>query len=312
MSQSSNDTFPTAMHLAAAPAVARRLVPSVRALRDALGGQGRGLRGHRQDRPHPPPGRRAADARPGVLRLRGPARRRPGAPGGRPARAAPTGARRDGGRHGPQRAGGLRGGGRGAVWPSRDRPALRRARPTSSPPSPRTRPWSPPTGRCRTLAVGLIKIANDLRWLGSGPRSGLGELRLPENEPGSSIMPGKVNPTQCEALTMVCAEVLGHDVTIGVRRLAGQLRAQRLQAGHHPRLPALDDHPGRRLRHVPRVLRGRAGGGHGAHRRTGRSLAHAGHRPDPAHRLRPGGGHRQDRPTTTASRCARRPSPAAP
>ena len=70
-------------------------------------------------------------------------------------------------------------------------------------------------GAMRTLATDLIKIANDLRWLGSGPRSGLGELRLPENEPGSSIMPGKVNPTQCEALTMVCAEVLGHDVTIG-------------------------------------------------------------------------------------------------
>jgi fumarate hydratase class II len=61
------------------------------------------------------------------------------------------------------------------------------------------------SGTLNTLAVSLMKIANDLRFLGSGPRSGLGELLLPENEPGSSIMPGKVNPTQCEAITMVCA-----------------------------------------------------------------------------------------------------------
>jgi fumarate hydratase class II len=67
----------------------------------------------------------------------------------------------------------------------------------------------------RTLAVALTKIANDIRLMGSGPRAGLGELRLPENEPGSSIMPGKVNPTQVEALTMVCAQVMGHDVAIG-------------------------------------------------------------------------------------------------
>jgi fumarate hydratase, class II len=68
----------------------------------------------------------------------------------------------------------------------------------------------------KTLAVALIKIANDLRWLASGPRCGLGELMLPENEPGSSIMPGKVNPTQCEAMTMVCVQVLGHDMAISM------------------------------------------------------------------------------------------------
>lgn len=67
---------------------------------------------------------------------------------------------------------------------------------------------------CKTLACALMKIANDLRWMGSGPRCGLGELNLPENEPGSSIMPGKVNPTQAEAMTMVCAQVFGNDVTI--------------------------------------------------------------------------------------------------
>ena len=71
------------------------------------------------------------------------------------------------------------------------------------------------SGALKTVAVSLNKIANDLRWLASGPRCGLGELALPANEPGSSIMPGKVNPTQCEALTMIAAQVLGNDATIG-------------------------------------------------------------------------------------------------
>jgi len=70
-------------------------------------------------------------------------------------------------------------------------------------------------GAVKTLAVALMKIANDIRWLSSGPRSGLGEIGIPENEPGSSIMPGKVNPTQCEALVMVCCQVLANDVAIG-------------------------------------------------------------------------------------------------
>ncbi len=69
-------------------------------------------------------------------------------------------------------------------------------------------------GTLKTLAASLMKIANDVRWLGSGPRCGIGEISLPENEPGSSIMPGKVNPTQAEALTMVCMQVFGNDVTI--------------------------------------------------------------------------------------------------
>ncbi|CAN5901137.1 class II fumarate hydratase [soil metagenome] len=71
-------------------------------------------------------------------------------------------------------------------------------------------------GAIKTLATSLIKIANDVRWLASGPRSGLGELTIPENEPGSSIMPGKVNPTQCEAMTMVCCQVMGNDVAISI------------------------------------------------------------------------------------------------
>jgi fumarate hydratase class II len=71
------------------------------------------------------------------------------------------------------------------------------------------------SGALKTLAASLFKIANDIRFLGSGPRCGLGELILPENEPGSSIMPGKVNPTQCEALTQVCAHVFGNDAAVG-------------------------------------------------------------------------------------------------
>ncbi|MBA3057216.1 MAG: class II fumarate hydratase [Gammaproteobacteria bacterium] len=77
-------------------------------------------------------------------------------------------------------------------------------------------------GSLRMLAIALIKIANDIRLMGSGPRAGLGELQLPENEPGSSIMPGKVNPTQIEALTMVCAQVMGHDSAIAFAASQGQ------------------------------------------------------------------------------------------
>lgn len=76
-------------------------------------------------------------------------------------------------------------------------------------------------GILKTLAVSLIKISNDIRWLGSGPRCGIGEISLPENEPGSSIMPGKVNPTQSEAMTMVCAQVFGNDVTVNFAGASG-------------------------------------------------------------------------------------------
>ncbi len=76
-------------------------------------------------------------------------------------------------------------------------------------------------GALKTLAASLMKIANDVRWLASGPRSGLGELSIPENEPGSSIMPGKVNPTQCEAMTMLCSQVFGNDVAINFGGASG-------------------------------------------------------------------------------------------
>ncbi len=79
------------------------------------------------------------------------------------------------------------------------------------------------SGALRTLAVSLTKIADDIRWLGSGPRSGLGELVLPSNEPGSSIMPGKVNPTQCEAMIMVCIQVMGNDAAVAVAGSRGNL-----------------------------------------------------------------------------------------
>ncbi|UGQ47519.1 class II fumarate hydratase [Massilia endophytica] len=76
-------------------------------------------------------------------------------------------------------------------------------------------------GALKTLATALMKIANDVRWMASGPRSGLGEITIPENEPGSSIMPGKVNPTQCEAVTMLCCQVFGNDVAITVGGSSG-------------------------------------------------------------------------------------------
>jgi fumarate hydratase class II len=76
-------------------------------------------------------------------------------------------------------------------------------------------------GSLKTLAAALMKIANDVRWLASGPRSGLGEITIPENEPGSSIMPGKVNPTQCEAMTMVAAQVMGNDVAVTIGGASG-------------------------------------------------------------------------------------------
>ena len=78
------------------------------------------------------------------------------------------------------------------------------------------------SGALNTVATSLFKIAQDIRYLGSGPRCGLGELNLPENEPGSSIMPGKVNPTQCEALTMICAQVIGNHTAISVAGMNGQ------------------------------------------------------------------------------------------
>lgn len=76
-------------------------------------------------------------------------------------------------------------------------------------------------GALKGLAASLMKIANDVRWLASGPRCGIGEISIPENEPGSSIMPGKVNPTQCEAMTMLCCQVMGNDVAVNMGGASG-------------------------------------------------------------------------------------------
>ena len=78
------------------------------------------------------------------------------------------------------------------------------------------------SGALKTIAGSLFKIANDIRWLASGPRSGIGEIIIPSNEPGSSIMPGKINPTQCEAMTMVCTQVMGNDTTITIAGASGK------------------------------------------------------------------------------------------
>jgi fumarate hydratase class II len=102
------------------------------------------------------------------------------------------------------------------------------------------------SGALKTVAASLFKIANDIRFLGSGPRCGLGELILPENEPGSSIMPGKVNPTQCEALTQVCATCHGQRRRDRLRRQPGAFRTERLQADDGLQPAAVDAAAGRR------------------------------------------------------------------
>jgi len=209
MSQSSNDTFPTAMHIAATQVVVGGLVPSVRALRDALAARAEGFadivkigRTHLQDAVPLTLGQefggyvaqldadlaRIDASLPGLYEL---------AIGGT---AVGTGL------NAPE--------GFGAAC------AAKIAEITGLP-----FVQAPDTfqalsahdavvfmsGALATLAASLMKIANDIRWLGSGPRAGIGELKLPENEPGSSIMPGKVNPTQSEAMTMVAVQVMGND-----------------------------------------------------------------------------------------------------
>ena len=137
------------------------------------------------------------------------------------------------------------------------------------------------SGALRTLAASLIKIADDIRWLGSGPRSGLGELILPENEPGSSIMPGKVNPTQCEAMIMVCIQVYGNDAAVAMAGARGNLELNVCKPViihnvlHSVRLlteASPDLHP---------VLRRRARAQRGTHPPAPRELADAGHRAQP-------------------------------
>ena len=213
MSQSSNDTFPTAMHIAAAAETSRHLLPAVKKLRDALDAKARAFMGvvkigrtHLQDATPLTVGQefsgwvslldrdgaRIAMALDGLLDL---------AIGGT---AVGTGLNAH-----PEFA---------------ERAARKIAELTGLPFRSHPNKFASlsahdevvfASGALKTLAASLMKIANDVRWLASGPRCGLGELTLPENEPGSSIMPGKVNPTQCEALTMVAVQVMGNDTAIG-------------------------------------------------------------------------------------------------
>jgi fumarate hydratase, class II len=212
MSQSSNDTFPTAMHVAAAVALVQRLLPSVRALRAALDVRAKDFadivkigRTHLQDAVPLTLGQefggyvaqldadieRIEQTLPGLYEL---------AIGGT---AVGTGL------NAPE----------GFAEATAARIAELTGLPFVSAPNKFAALAAHDalvftSGALATLAASLMKIANDIRWLGSGPRSGLGELVLPENEPGSSIMPGKVNPTQSEAMTMVCVQVLGNDSVV--------------------------------------------------------------------------------------------------
>jgi fumarate hydratase, class II len=214
MSQSSNDTFPTAMHAAAVDALERALAPSVRRLRDALAVKAEAFadivkigRTHLMDAVPLTLGQEFSgyvaqlDADLGRLRAVLPDLYELALGG----TAVGTGL------NAPARFGELAAGKIAELTglpfvSARNKFAALAAHDALVMAS----------GALRTLAVSLMKIANDLRWLGSGPRAGLGELRLPANEPGSSIMPGKVNPTQCEAMTMVCVQVMGHDAAIAI------------------------------------------------------------------------------------------------
>jgi fumarate hydratase class II len=222
MSQSSNDTFPTAMHIAAARAVRERVMPAVKDLRDAFERKSEEFAGivkigrtHLQDAVPLTLGQElsafVAQLDDDLTRL-------------------------EESMHGLYElaiGGTAVGTGLNAPAGFGDLAAAKIAELTSLPF--RTAPnlfaalaahdaVVEAHGTLKTLAVSLFKMANDIRLLGSGPRSGLGELELPENEPGSSIMPGKVNPTQSEALTMVCVQVFGNDVAVSVAGSQGQLQ----------------------------------------------------------------------------------------
>jgi fumarate hydratase, class II len=214
MSQSSNDTFPTAMHVAAAIELTRRLTPSVRRLRDALDAKAREFddivkigRTHLQDAVPLTLGQEFSGY---VAQLDASIARIEATVPGLQALAI---------------GGTAVGTGLNAPPGFGEAVAAKLAELTGLPFTSAPNKFAAlaahddlvmASGALRTLAGALMKIANDLRWLGSGPRSGLGELSLPENEPGSSIMPGKVNPTQAEAVTMVAVQVMGNDTATAI------------------------------------------------------------------------------------------------
>jgi fumarate hydratase class II len=211
-SQSSNDTFPTALHMAVAMAITEDLLPSIRALRDALDAKRAEFdavvkigRTHLQDAVPLTLGQEFSGY---VAQLDGDI--------GRIEATLP-------GLYEIALGGTAVGTGLNSHPEFAERVARRIAELTRLPFVTAPNKFAAlagqeatvfTSGALKTLATSLMKIANDIRWLGSGPRAGLGELRLPENEPGSSIMPGKVNPTQSEAMTMVCVQVFGYDAAI--------------------------------------------------------------------------------------------------
>jgi fumarate hydratase class II len=221
MSQSSNDTFPSAMHIAAATGVTHRLIPAVRALRDSIDTKARAWseivkigRTHLQDATPLTLGQewsgyaamlvddldRIDAALPGIHRL---------ALGGT---AVGTGVNAPAGFAEAAAA---------AIATLTGLPFV--TAPNKFAAQGAHDALVQLSGTLRTLAVSLYKIANDIRLLACGPRAGIAELELPENEPGSSIMPGKVNPTQCEALTMIAAQVMANDVAVGMGGAGGHL-----------------------------------------------------------------------------------------
>jgi fumarate hydratase class II len=221
LSQSSNDSFPTAMHIAAADEIARRLDPALAHLQDALQKKAKAFgrivkigRTHLMDATPLTLGQEfsgyAAQVKSGIVRMRLALKQLyPLAQGGT---AVGTGLNAS-----PQFARAF----------AKRVAAITRLPFTSAPNKfeglASHGAYAFAHGALNAVAADLFKIANDIRLLGSGPRSGLGELILPENEPGSSIMPGKVNPTQCEALTMVCCQVFGNQAAITTAASQGHL-----------------------------------------------------------------------------------------
>jgi fumarate hydratase class II len=220
MSQSSNDSFPTAMHIAAAMEISHRLLPALAHLQSALKAKTKAFasivkigRTHTQDATPLTLGQEfsgyAAQVTSGIARVKaGLKELYPLAQGGT---AVGTGlnAKRAFAKLFAKKVATITG------LPFVTAPNKFEALASHG-------ALAFAHGALNALAADLFKIANDIRFLGSGPRSGFGELLLPENEPGSSIMPGKVNPTQCEALTMVCTRVFGNDLTITVAASQGQ------------------------------------------------------------------------------------------
>ncbi|HXQ67866.1 MAG TPA: class II fumarate hydratase [Alphaproteobacteria bacterium] len=221
MCQSSNDSFPTAMNTAAAIEIERRLIPALEHLFEALDDKARAFasiikigRTHLQDATPLTLGQEfsgyAAQIENGIARVRGCLPRLYRLAQGGTAVGTGLNARRGFDKRFAQELARITG---LPFLPAKNKFEALAAHDAIVEAS----------GALNVLACSLMKIANDIRLLGSGPRSGLGELALPENEPGSSIMPGKVNPTQCEAMTMVAAQVMGNHVTITVAGSSGHL-----------------------------------------------------------------------------------------